>query len=180
MRRSLTLSGLHLVVLLTILPVTAADLQPYTGSHSAPPLELNDLDGQAHTLSDFRSKVVLVNFWASWCRPCIQEIPGMIRLAERFAGRPFVILAVDVGEEKRNIPGFVKKMGELMVILLDTDSAAFENWKAIVLPSTFVLDPAGQIRYEAYGPVNWDRPDVVAGITALMNEPAIEAGLLQE
>ena len=65
----------------------------------------------------------------------------MIRLAEMLADRPFIILAVNVGEEKRKLPGFVKKMEEHMVILLDTDSSAFESWKGIGLPSTFVLDP---------------------------------------
>ena len=151
---------------------SASELQEYTEKSPTPPLELKDMHGKPHSLSDYRGKVVLVNFWAGWCHPCIQEIPELIRLAEIFNDKPFVILAVNVGEERHKLAGFVKKMDEHMVILMDTDSANFKSWKGIGLPSTFVLDPPGNIRYEAYGPVNWDRPDVVDSFTALMNESA--------
>jgi len=130
------------------------------------------MHGQPHTLADYSGRVVLVNFWAGWCHPCLQEIPELISLAEILEDRPFTILAVNVAEEKKLAGyGFVKKMDEHMVILMDTDSKAFERWKGIGLPSTFVLDPAGVIRYEAYGPVNWDREDVVDAFTALMDGP---------
>lgn len=151
---------------------SASELQEYTEKSPAPPLELNDMHGKPHSLSDYSGKVVLVNFWAGWCHPCIQEIPELIYLAEIFKDKPFVILAVNVGEERHKLAGFVKKMDEHMVILMDTDSTNFKSWKGIGLPSTFVLDPAGNIRYEAYGAVNWDRPDVIESFTALMNESA--------
>lgn len=151
---------------------SAEELQEFTEKKATPPLELTDMHGNPHSLADYSGRVVLVNFWAGWCHPCIQEIPELIKLAEIFADRPLTILAVNVGEEKRKLPGFVKKMDEHMVILMDTDSMAFERWKGIGLPSTFVLDPAGVIRYEAYGAVNWDRADVVAAFTTLMDESA--------
>jgi hypothetical protein len=62
---------------------------------------------------------------------------------------------------------------------VDTDSKTFEEWKGIGLPSTFIVDATGQIRYEAYGAVNWDRPDIVADIRALMAEPTVEAAMVQ-
>ena len=151
---------------------SASELREYTGDNPPPPLELKDMHGKPHSLTDYSGKVVLVNFWAGWCHPCIQEIPELIRLAEIFKDKPFAMLAVNVGEERRKLAGFVKKMDQHMVILMDTESKNFENWKGIGLPSTFVLDPAGVIRYEAYGPVNWDRADVVAAFTALMDESA--------
>ena len=100
---------------------------------------------------------MLVNFWAGWCHPCLQEIPDLIRLADTLKDKPFTILAVNVGEARHRLAGFgfVKQMKEHMVILMDTDSKTFERWKGIGLPSTFVIDPAGVVRYEAYGPVNW-------------------------
>lgn len=153
----------------------AGDLQEYNESPEPPPLVLEDNHGQPHSLEDYRGKVVLVNFWAGWCHPCIQEIPEMIRLAEILADRPFVILAVNVGEEKRKLPGFVKKMDEHMVILMDTESRAFKRWKGIGLPSTFVIDPGGRIRYDAYGAVNWDAPYIVTMLTDLMEPSATEA-----
>jgi hypothetical protein len=88
---------------------------------------------------------------------------------------------VNVAEEKKMAGyGFVKKMDEHMVILMDIDSKAFESWKGIGLPSTFVLDPAGVIRYEAYGPVNWNRADVVAAFTALMDGPSADGATAKE
>ena len=153
----------------------AGELEEYRENPKPPPLVLKDTHGQQHSLEDYRGKVILVNFWAGWCHPCIQEIPEMIRLAEMLADKPFVILAVNVGEEKRKLPGFVKKMDEHMVILMDTDSEAFERWKGIGLPSTFVIDPGGQIRYEAYGAVNLDAPYIVTMLTDLMEPSATEA-----
>jgi len=106
------------------------------------------MHGQPHTLADYSGRVVLVNFWAGWCHPCLQEIPELISLAEILEDRPFTILAVNVAEEKKLAGyGFVKKMDEHMVILMDTESKAFERWKGIGLPSTFVIDPAGVIRH---------------------------------
>ena len=159
---------------------SASELQEYRAKTPTPPLELKDMHGKPHSLSDYSGKVVLVNFWAGWCHPCIQEIPELIKLAEIFKDRPFAILAVNVGEKKHKLAGFVKKMDEHMVILMDTESTNFESWKGIGLPSTFVLDTAGVIRYEAYGAVNWDRPDVVESFTALMNESAVNATKAQE
>ena len=149
----------------------AEELREISKLKTAPPLELNDMHGKPHSLADYNGRVVLVNFWAGWCHPCIQEIPELIKLAEIFSDKPFTILAVNVAEEKKlSKYGFVKRMDEHMVILIDADNKAFERWKGIGLPSTFVLDPAGVIRYEAYGAVNWGRADVVAAFRALMDE----------
>jgi thiol-disulfide isomerase/thioredoxin len=140
------------------------------------------MHGQPHSLSDYKGKVVLVNFWAGWCHPCIQEIPELIKLAENLKDRPFAILAVNVGEKRHKLAriGFVKKMDEHMAILMDTESTNFKSWDGIGLPSTFILDPAGKIRFEAYGPVSWNRPDIVDNFTALMKEPAVNATKAQE
>lgn len=159
----------------------AEELQEFTEKKATPPLELKDIHGQPHTLADYSGRVVLVNFWAGWCHPCLQEMPQLINLAKILKDRPFTILAVNVAEEQKITGyGFVKKMDEHMVILMDTDSKAFERWKGIGLPSTFVLDPAGVIRYEAYGPVNWDREDVVAAFTALMDGPTTDDAMEKE
>ena len=127
----------------------AAELRDHTSSKPTPPLELEDLNGRLHSLEDYRGKVLLVNFWANWCHPCLQEIPELINLDKELAEQPFVILTVNVGEEKRKLPGFTKRMAEHMVMSMDPDSVAFKEWEGIGLPSSFVLDPAGRIRYEA-------------------------------
>jgi thiol-disulfide isomerase/thioredoxin len=157
-----------------IAAVDAADLQDFTGDPATPPLMLGDLQDRQHSLVDYRDKVVVVNFWAGWCHPCIQEIPELLKLAQLLADRPFVLLAVNVGEERRRLTGygFLKKMEEQMTVLLDPESKAFKEWKGIGLPSTFIVDPNGQIRYEAYGPVDWDAAWVVAMIEQLMETPS--------
>jgi thiol-disulfide isomerase/thioredoxin len=151
-------------------PLIATELRDITGDGNAPPLELADLDGRQHSLDDYAGKVLLVNFWASWCHPCLQEIPELINLGKRMADRPFAIIAVNVGEEKRKLPIFTKKMAEHMVMLMDPDSIAFEEWEGIGLPSSFVLDLSGRIRHEAYGPVNWDADYIIESFEQLMAE----------
>jgi len=175
---SLLKSALLITGCLYTLVLHAADLREFTEERPTPQLELEDRRGQMHSLKDHQGKVVMVNFWAGWCHPCLQEIPELIRLAEILADHPFIILAVNVGEDPRKFHGFVKKMEEHMSVLLDTESEAFKRWEGIGLPSTFVLDGSGRIRYEAYGPVNWDADYIVDTLTGLMNLPA-EASAIQ-
>ena len=177
MKRYLNTSVIFLLCWSLAMLTHAGELEEYRENPKPPPLVLKDTHGQQHSLEDYRGKVVMVNFWASWCHPCLQEIPEMIRLDETLADRPFVILAVNVGEEQRKLPGFIKKMGEHMVILMDTESQAFKQWKGIGLPSTFIIDTTGQIRYEAYGPVSWNAPYIVTMLTDLMDKPATEADI---
>lgn len=155
--------------------VTSTELRDSTDNRRAPPLELVDLDEKPHSLNDYSNKVLLVNFWASWCHPCLQEIPELINLSKQLAGQPFAIIAVNVGEERRKLPGFAKVMAEHMVMLMDPDSVAFKAWEGIGLPSSFVLDKIGRIRYEAYGPVNWDARYIVKSFKELMTESPAEA-----
>ena len=172
--RHLLLNPAFLLILGWTVSLTAyaTDLREYSEDGPTPALVLEDMHGTMHSLADYEGKVVLVNFWAGWCHPCIQEIPELIRLAEILADQPFAILAVNVGEPKHKLPGFVKKMDEHMAILMDTESEAFKDWKGIGLPSTFVLDGTGRIRYEAYGAVNWDADYIVDALRDLMDTPA--------
>jgi len=175
MRQLLNPASVIILGCVLSLAAHAADLREYTEDKPTPPLVLEDMHGEPHALADYQGKVVLVNFWAGWCHPCIQEIPELIRLAEILADQPFAILAVNVGESRRKLPGFVNRMDEHMAILLDTESEAFRDWEGIGLPSTFVLDGSGRIRYEAYGAVNWDADYIVDALRELMDKPAEEA-----
>ncbi len=107
---------------------------------------LPDIDGQQRSLDDFAGKVVLVNFWASWCRPCIVEMPSIQRLAEEMSDRPFAVIAINVGEAKRRVQTTVKRLDVDFPVLLDKDSAVFEDWGANVRPpptcSTLAVGPA--------------------------------------
>jgi len=133
-------------------------------------LNLPDLSGQPRSLDEFAGKVLLINFWASWCRPCIEEVPGIQRLIEAMAGAPFAVVGVNVGEGERRVQAAVKRLRMEFPVLLDNDSAAFKSWGATVLPTAYVLDGNGRVRYIGRGPVEWDRVDVIDRLVQLAGE----------
>jgi thiol-disulfide isomerase/thioredoxin len=112
--------------------------------------------------------VLLVNFWATWCVPCREEMPSMDRLRENLQGRPFEILAVNVGEGGRVARAFADKMALRFPLLLDRDTRTTRAWGARVLPASFVVGPDGKIRYSYIGAIDWSEPQVSAAIERLM------------
>jgi thiol-disulfide isomerase/thioredoxin len=120
-----------------------------------PPLALKDTAGHPHALADYRGRVVLVNFWATWCEPCKAELPSLQRLAERLAGRPFTILAVNYGESAPRVEGFLRPLRLDAVALLDPGQRAARAWRVRVLPASFLVDPAGRVRYGVIGEIDW-------------------------
>ena len=122
---------------------------------AAPSLALKDLAGRSHTLDDYRGNVVLVNFWATWCEPCRDELASIQALQQRLAGRPFVILLVNYGESRARVGEFVKRESISFPILLDPNQEAPRAWRVRVLPSSFLVAPDGRVRYSVIGEINW-------------------------
>jgi peroxiredoxin len=149
--------------------VQAGDLKPYSGD-PLPDFTLSDMQGKAHTLSSYRGKVVMVNFWATYCGPCIKEIPSMQRLREKLAGMPFEILAIDMAEEQADVAAFLQrhKIEANFPILLDSEGTVIEQWMISAVPTTFILDPQGKIRYALYGGLEWDSEEVISTINGLL------------
>ena len=143
-------------------------LQPYKGNPLPPPLQLFDLDGRTQDLAQLRGRVVLVNFWASWCPPCVREMPSMQRLKEKLAGRPFTILAVNMAEPDQAVRAFLSKMKVDFPVPLDRDGAVLKRWKVFVFPTSFVLDTQGNIRLGVFGEVEWDSPEVMEKVVGLL------------
>ncbi|HEX2333426.1 MAG TPA: TlpA disulfide reductase family protein [Burkholderiales bacterium] len=155
------------LVLALALPAAAAELKPWPGG-ATPPLELTDLQGKKHSLVEYRGKVVLVNFWATWCEPCREEMPSIERLRVSLEGRPFAVLGVNLAEPESRIQKFLDTVPLGFPILLDRDTKTTRAWQAKVLPATYVVGPDGAIRYRHIGELDWSKPEVRKQILGLM------------
>ena len=145
----------------------AADLKAWTGG-PPPALEIRDLDGRLHRLADYRGRVVLINFWATWCGPCRDEMPSIQRLKEKLAGRPFTVLAVNLDEPESRIRKFLSEMKVDFTILLDTDRMVARAWDARILPASFLVGPGGRIHYSLVGEFEWDHELVVDRVREML------------
>jgi peroxiredoxin len=156
-----------IVLLLASAAGTAADeLRPWKGD--TPALVLTDLQGREVRLETFRGKVVLVNFWATWCEPCRDEMPSIGRLRAAFAGKPFEVLAVNLGEPEARIRKFIEKVPMEFPVLLDRDMKISRAWGARVLPATYLVGPDGRIRYHHRGELDWSQESVRKHVAALL------------
>lgn len=143
----------------TLTPV--ADLPP------APDFTLQDVDGKTWRLSELRGRPVIVNFWATWCPPCREEMPSMQRAWEQLQAEGVVMLAVNVGESADTVFQFTANYPVDFPLLLDLDSAVLGLWPVQGLPATFVVDAAGRIAYRAIGGREWDDPQLLAPVLKL-------------
>jgi peroxiredoxin len=116
---------------------------------------LRDLDGKLHKLSDYRGKAVFLNFWATWCPPCREEIPSMERLNEVLGGKDFVMLAVNTDENITDLEAFVKEHPHNFTVLSDADGKIQQLYKVFKFPETFVIDRQGRIVEHIVGARDW-------------------------
>jgi thiol-disulfide isomerase/thioredoxin len=145
----------------------AQQLRAWPGG-ATPPLALQDLDGRPHALEDYRGKVVLINFWATWCEPCRAEMPSINKLRASLAGQPFVVLAVNLGENEQRIRRFMAQVPLEFTVLLDRDNAAAKAWRTRVLPASFLVGPDGRVRYAVIGEYDWEQDAARKAVLALM------------
>ncbi len=141
----------------------------------APILQAQDMDGAPHTLASFRGKVVLLNFWASWCPPCLREMPSMERLRIKMAGRPLEIVALDSAETRDEVSAYLSRMPLGFPVLLDPDGSNTRRWKVFALPSSFLLDAEGRVRYILTGPTEWDEGEALQLVESLLAELPVPA-----
>ena len=143
----------------------AALIGCYSGSHparigsSAPDFTLQDSDHKV-TLSQFRGQVVVLNFWATWCSPCIEETPSLVRMQARLKDKGVVVVAVSIDEDDAAYHKFLKDYGVNMVTVRDAARKASSLYGTFGWPETYVIDRSGVIRRKFIGPVDWTSPEI--------------------
>ena len=171
---------LTLLLMFSIAPGKAADPPPLTHRFkpidepiSAPPLHLPAVDGVVYDLAELQGRVVLVNFWATWCPPCRQEMPSMERLHRQLESRGLTILAVDVGEDADTVVAFTSQLepAPTFPILLDPDSTATQEWRVKGLPTSFVVDTKGKLVMRAEGGTEFDEPELIERLRTYLPTP---------
>ncbi|WP_243370658.1 TlpA disulfide reductase family protein [Geotalea sp. SG265] len=151
------------LILCALLAACTRGSEPAIEGKAAPDFTLQDLSGRQVQLSQFKGKVVFLNFWATWCPPCREEIPSMMKLNRDMAGKPFQMLAVSIDEGgKGAVENFFGKSGMMLPALLDTDNAVSKRYGTTGVPETFVLDKNGMIVKKVVGGMDWSDPQVVA------------------
>lgn len=146
----------------------SAELEDYRNNIKLE-FQLHDLKRNIHTLSDYKDKVVLVNFWASWCLPCIQEMPDLKRLSKSLDANNFELLTINISDPARRIEVVLKRLQLEMTVLLDEDGKTFKAWQGELLPTSYLLDKSGQIRYRVIGPTQWNDDDMLSTIKRLIS-----------
>jgi peroxiredoxin len=135
---------------------------PAVEGKQAPDFTLSDLAGKKTTLSDLKGSVVLVNFWATWCPPCREEIPSMAALNRIMTGKPFRMLAISIDQGgKGAVSDYFNRNGVSLPALLDSDAKVGNLYGITGVPETFVIDKTGVILKKVVGPLDWSSPDVV-------------------
>jgi peroxiredoxin len=148
------------------------NLQEMKKPDPAPAFSLSGLDGKRVSISDFRGKVVFLNFWASWCAPCREEFPGMERLYRDLKGEDFVILGVNVKETREKAVQFVKELKITFPIVLDPEGDVGLLYGAWGLPTTYVIDKKGRAVARVFGPAAWDGRESYEYFRSLLRRPS--------
>lgn len=171
---------LPVVTLMFTMPVYS-DWQQPTLSHNltaidrkieARDFELMNMDEEIVKLSDYRGKVVLINFWATWCPPCVREMPSMDRLNKKIADERFKVLAINQMEDSDQVFAFTGQFEDDLSfeILFDTTSKVSQTYVVRGLPTTYLVDKKGRVRYSAVGGRDFDNPEIVKVVKTLMAE----------
>jgi peroxiredoxin len=141
-----------LTILMLLMGACSAGPMPTPAEPPAPDFKLTALDGHTYQLSALRGRWVLVNFWATWCVPCVTELPALQSLADEWAGE-LTLLAINQREDAEVVRTFAAEHSLRFPILLHPDDTVLIGYQVVGLPQTVLIDPAGQMRYRTFGPI---------------------------
>jgi peroxiredoxin len=151
--------------------ITACGEKPVaTVGKPAPDFDTLDLDGKVWSLSKLKGKVVFVNFWATWCSPCREEMPSMQRLYTKLPKDKFEMIALFNNDKKPAVRNFVSQLGLTFPILSDEHNFAGTKYGLTGLPETFIVDKQGVIQEKIIGPAKWDSPENVEMLMRYINQ----------
>ena len=122
---------------------------------------LNDIDGEKFELSKTKGDWVFLHFWASWCGPCRDEMPTIQKLADKMKGEKFQIVMVNTAEDEDTIFEFLGAINVDLNSLMDVDGLVTETWKPRGLPTSFLIDPKGEVKYQAIGGREWGKAEYI-------------------
>lgn len=154
-----------LILVLALMLAACKSSQPAQIGTQAPDFTVNDGD-KSVTLSQFRGKPVILNFWATWCPPCVQEMPSMVQLQKKL-GDKVVVLAVSTDVDADAYKKFVAKNMQGMLTVRDGDNRANALYGTFAFPETYVIDRDGIIRRKFIGAVEWNNPEIVDYLSKL-------------
>jgi len=165
---------LRLLLVLVVGGFIYALLRPGTSGpavgDAAPDFQLSDLDGRTLQLSDYRGKVVVLNFWATWCAPCVQEMPSLNRLVETLGPRGVAVLAVSVDDDEQALRQFVAKNQLKMAVLRDPNGKVSASYQTFQYPETYILDRQGRLVQKVIGGEDWSTPRVASFFEQLLSK----------
>jgi thiol-disulfide isomerase/thioredoxin len=137
----------------------------------APNFVLQDAEGRVWELSSLKGKVVFVNFWATWCKPCRDEMPSMEALNKAMAGKPFQMLSIVFNDDLDMANSFAKRLGATFPVLGNPSEELTQAYMITGVPETFLIDPQGILRNKLIGPYNWNTWEMKNMVLKLFNTP---------
>lgn len=144
---------------------------PVAENSPAPMISVATMDGSTLALSSLKGKVVLLNFWATWCPPCREEIPSMMKLNERMAGKPFQMVCVSIDDGgKAAVEEFFKSSGFHLPAYLDLNGAGAKTYGLTGVPESYIINKKGILVKKVIGGLDWNSPEVVSFIESLMQQ----------
>jgi peroxiredoxin len=142
-------------------------LKPYKAHPVARPIRLYDINGKLIELRDYKGQVTLVNFWATWCPPCVHEIPSLNNLKSKMKGKNFQLISINYAETPETVRNFLEQVQVDFPVLMDVDNQVSAQWNVIAFPSTFVVGSDGNIHYGVNAAIEWDDPEIIRLLESL-------------
>jgi peroxiredoxin len=143
---------------------------------AAPDFTLPSIDGQQVSLQQYRGKVVFLNFWATWCIPCREEMPGLEQLHQKYQSEGLVVLAIDLKESAEQVKTFFQKHGLSFPSLLDQQGSVFRDYLVAGMPTTYLIGRDGKLFARGIGGRDWTRAEAQELIRTLVKKGPTEAG----